>query len=451
MRRIFGFILALITLVFGVVVLLAPFTWAAAAAHLAHPGDLDPTFGSGGLVTTAIGASSEAKAVAVQPDGKIVAGGYGGGGAALARYRSDGALDGTFGSGGTVTTPQFDVANDVAVQRDGTIVVAGGNFTVARYRPDGTLDSKFGSGGLATAFDTATFKTARALGIERDGRIVAAGQARVGGRSFFALARFHRNGKLDRSFGTDGTVLTAIGPDVEAGAGILDVALAPDRGILAAGFVTSALVDAALALYTRDGSLDPTLGGAGFVTTELGDSTALNGLALRRDGKIVATGRATDIRQGLIVVRYNADGSLDTSFNGTGVVGTTGDRCSSEIGNAVLLSGARRTVAVGTAHRGQAIFDDTGHIVGCNPLPDAFLLARYNGDGSPDSTFGTGGLVETSFDPTSYSGANAAAVQPDRKIVAAGYRRDGPFDSQPSTFALARYLVGAGDENDVVR
>src|SRR5512141_1604453 len=123
-------------------------------------GDLDPTFGNGGQVTTVFPGGSYATAVAIQADGKIVAVGAAAGPSvtgdfAVARYEPDGSLDATFGLEGMVTTAiggGRDEAQSVAIQENGRIVVSGTDswrrFAVVRYRPDGDLDSSFGDGGI---------------------------------------------------------------------------------------------------------------------------------------------------------------------------------------------------------------------------------------------------------------------------------------------------------------
>ena len=167
-------------------VALALITAALPAAAAAAPGDLDPTFGSGGKVTTDVGGSDGAQAVAIQGDGKVVAAGLGNfagpgtGDFALARYNPDGSLDTSFGSGGKVTTDfgGFDAASAVAIQPDGKIIAAGrsgsGDFALARYNPDGSLDSSFGSGGKVTT-DFGGFDSAFGVALQADGKIVAAG------------------------------------------------------------------------------------------------------------------------------------------------------------------------------------------------------------------------------------------------------------------------------------
>src|SRR2546426_2863336 len=151
----------------------------------AGPGDLDATFGIGGRVLTDFGGGDRARAVALQADGKIVVAGSSSAGAvgadfALARYNPGGSLDPTFGSGGRVLTDfgVDDEARAVALQADGKIVVAGGFggafFALARYNPNGTLDTSFGSEGrVFTNFGGRD--GARALALQADGKIVAAG------------------------------------------------------------------------------------------------------------------------------------------------------------------------------------------------------------------------------------------------------------------------------------
>src|SRR5207237_10393012 len=195
----------------------------------AAAGDLDPTFGSGGMVTTDINRSTDlAKAVAIQSDGKLVVVGqtyknndYSTEDFAVTRYNTDGTLDNTFGRGGKVRTDfpgLAAVSSAVVIQPDGKIVVAGGafpqftfagNFEVVRYNSNGSLDRSFGNGGIVTttfpegsyAFDVA---------LQPDGKIIAAGTVFVDfnpgemSDTDFALARYNSDGSLDTTFGNGG-------------------------------------------------------------------------------------------------------------------------------------------------------------------------------------------------------------------------------------------------------
>ncbi|RNL73939.1 hypothetical protein EBF04_29975 [Streptomyces sp. I6] len=170
-------------------------------------GTLDAAFGTGGLVTTDFGPGSfdQASGVAVQADGKIVAAGLsdtgGLGDFALARYNTNGTLDAAFGTGGLVTTDfggSTDQAFGVVLQADGKIVAAGSSttggtddFALARYDTNGTLDATFGTGGLVTTdFGPGSFDQAFGVAVQADGKIVAAGLSDTGGTDDFALARY---------------------------------------------------------------------------------------------------------------------------------------------------------------------------------------------------------------------------------------------------------------------
>jgi uncharacterized delta-60 repeat protein len=403
-----------------------------------RPGDLDPTFGSGGKVTTDFaGGSDVAIGVALQPDGKIVAAGSATPKAtifsdfALARYNSDGSMDATFGSAGKVTTDfggDGDRADSVALQLDGKIVAAGttstpgvggfSHFALARYNSDGSLDATFGSGGkVITDFGGG----AEAVALQPDGKIVAAGSASPGATIFFdfALARYNPDGSLDATFGSGGKVTTEFtGGSDRASA----VALQPDGKIVAAGTAfTGTSYNVALARYKPDGSLDATFGSGGKVTTEFtGNFDQANAVALQPNGKIVAAGNTgAGTSHDFALARYNPDGSLDATFGSGGKV-TTDFTGGSDQATALSLQPNGKIVAAGTA--------STGTIL-------EFALVRYKKHGGLDPSFGSGGKVTTDF-----TGSNdvawGVALQPDRKIVAVG-----GAGTVNSDFALARYLV----------
>ena len=185
----------------------------------AAAGDLDPTFGTDGKVITDFSGSCGALGVAIQSDGKILTAGVaydatGNWDFALARYNIDGTLDATFGSDGKVTTElggRFDEAYALALQPDGKIVAAGvarRDFAFARYNPDGTLDASFGIGGTVTIDFSGSSDVASAIAIQSDGRIVAAGTTNLDvGREIgdFALARYDSGMQLVSDIGFDPT------------------------------------------------------------------------------------------------------------------------------------------------------------------------------------------------------------------------------------------------------
>ncbi len=290
--------------------LLAPAGGRIAAAPQAPlgAGDLDLTFGAQGVATTWFPATtnSQAYAMAIQPDGKRVLAGWVDAPSAsnvyptpppnsdfaVARYNTDGSLDTTFGTGGFVTTEFFghsDYARAVAVQTDGKIIAAGmvsvtGSFAewllaVARYNPDGSLDSSFGSGGKISVF-SGSGSLAATLQIQPDGKIL------IGGResSYFFLLRYLADGTPDSTFGTAGQVRTYIAAH---GAGIQALALQSDGKMVAVGAVGDNPFDTwfEMARYLPDGRLDATFGTGGIVTSStLGGAYAV---AIQADGKIV--------------------------------------------------------------------------------------------------------------------------------------------------------------------
>jgi len=400
----------------------------------AATGELDRRFGVGGKVTTDFaGDFDEANALVVQ-SGKLVAAGSAGiapgSGTTdfgLARYNRNGTLDTSFGSGGKVTTDfleDSDQGNALVVQAGGKLVAAGAAFTgggqnpdfaLARYNRDGTLDTSFGTDGKVTT-EFGGDDVAKALVVQPDGKLVAAGFSSTNISSDFALARYNGDGTLDTSFGTGGTVITDL-------AGSLDQANAlvvqPDGKLVAAGFTSTNIgSDFALARYNRDGSLDTGFGTGGMVTTDFaGAVDQAHGLVVQ-DGRLVAAGSTfTEFTADFALARYNRDGTLDTSF-GTGGMVTTDFAGGLDQANALVVRGGRLVAAGFTTAVG---FD--------------LALARYNRDGTLDTGFGTGGMVTTDF-AGSFDQANALAWQAN-SVVAAGVA----FTGSATDFALARYRM----------
>lgn len=219
-----------------------------AVARFDANGVLDTSFGGNGKVTTPVGSSAAvARSVAVQPNGKIVTAGYavkaGHPVFALTRYRPNGHLDGSFSGTGKVTTAVgsfSSIARSVAIA-NGKIVAAGytfdgptDKFGLARYKTNGTLDGGFGAGGKVTTAMGSSAAAAHAVAIQANGKIVAAGSARNGSNSrVFALARYKTSGLLDLGFSGNGKVTTLVGPN---GADAYGVAIqASDGNIVVAG------------------------------------------------------------------------------------------------------------------------------------------------------------------------------------------------------------------------
>jgi uncharacterized delta-60 repeat protein len=293
-----------------------------ALARYNSDGTLDTNFGTGGKVLTDFGVSAQAMSAAVQPDGKIVVGGYanldGGENFEVVRYNSNGTLDATFGTDGKVTTtfgvPQqgfsYALAYSLALQQDGKIVLAGAStingdydFALVRYNTNGTLDTSFGTGGRVTT----TFgknDAAFSVAVQPDGKIVTAGF----GLFKFALARYNSNGTLDPSFGTGGQETTAIG-GLNDGAGRL--ALQGDGKIVVVGrSYINGDFHSALVRYNSNGTLDA---GFGTLTAIFGGESDSAGIALQPDGKILVPGSSfTGFDQSFGLARFNSDGISTT-------------------------------------------------------------------------------------------------------------------------------------------
>ena len=302
-------------------------TWTA-VVYAAGPGDLDTTFNGTGVVTTEISSGrDESFDVAVQPDGKIVVAGVSDNFGvpsldfAVVRYEADGQLDLTFNSTGIVTTPVNTEGGGVtalAIQPDGKIVAAGissgssgAAFTVVRYDPDGDLDLTFNSTGVVTTVINDDLNQAFDMALQPDGKIVVVGEAGSGPDTDFAVVRYMPQGALDSTFNSSGMVTTTIG-SVPSSA--LAVNIQSDGKIVAAGF-------GAIVRYHTDGTLDTSFNGTGVVTTS---QILILDATLQPDGKIVVVGQSGDSNQSFFTTaRYDPGGQLDTTFNGTGVVTTS--------------------------------------------------------------------------------------------------------------------------------
>jgi uncharacterized delta-60 repeat protein len=404
---------------------------------LAASGDLDPTFSGDGKVTTDIsgGKYDAIIGIALQTNGKIVAAGYRispvtGNDFALARYNPNGSLDATFSGDGKLLTDfgAMDRAEDVAIQSDGKIVVAGlrclepeepgGNCDVAlaRYKANGALDPTFsGDGKVQTDFDGASNGSWGGLAIQPDGKIVVSGWMWNGADFDFAIFRYNSNGALDTTFSGDGKVNVNFGSGPQDWAD--DITLQSNGKILVSGPSCDNLnfenCDFAVARLNTNGALDTTFSGDGRQSINFGGNDSTDGIAVQPNGRILLAGFRNSATSGsCALARLNPNGSLDKTFSGDGKVVTSFGPGVNSSCNKVRVQLNGKIVVVGAAG-------------------GDFALVRYNANGSLDKTFSTDGMARVDFGGDDDTGFKLA-VQSNGRYVLAGQSQ--------GDFALARVL-----------
>jgi uncharacterized delta-60 repeat protein len=332
-----------------------------------------------------------------------------------------------------------DIAEAVAIQADGKLVVVGTtyknndfsteDFVVTRYNTDGTLDITFGSKGRVRTDFPGLAAVPSSVVIQPDGKIVVAGGAFplftfLGN---FEVVRYNPNGSLDTSFG-DGGIVTTIFPQ---GSYAFDLALQSDGKIIAAGTVfvdfnpgDSSNTDFALARYNPDGTLDTSFGSGGTVTSDfVGAEDDAFSILVQPDGKIIAVGSANSPVDyyNFAAARYLANGTLDSAFGTGGKVQTDfGDHNFDRARSAALQSDGKIVAA--------------GFAISQNGLVQNFAVARYSSNGILDTSFSTDGMMQIDFGSCCQS-ASKVLLQRDGKIITVGYANT---ESSDSDFLLAR-------------
>jgi uncharacterized delta-60 repeat protein len=443
--------------------------------RLLAAGALDPTFGDGGVRRMGDGLWA-ATSVALQPDGKIVMGVYGGGvDAKVVRLNPDGSADKSFSRDGQAVinvAKGAEGVGSVVLLSDGKILVHGGfeadrdAFYVARLNRDGSLDSTFDRDGISIIRRNGLkLIPQKGMAVDAAGRIIVAGSVygppRAGDthRQNAGLFRLLPNGRLDPSFGRKGIVTTNLGHLALA----QEVAIQADGKIVATSWKERdalykeyypdgppslprrngpapdpdskvRVLDGLVALrYNPDGSLDRSFADAGkFIGRLPGALAASEEVAIAADGSIVIGANLVGSNVGRSALqKLKPDGSPDVAF------GDGGD------GN-VILGG------IFAIH--QLLFQPDGKILlaGSGAGPDfrpgsgglsGLVVRRLNSDGSPDLSYGDGGVAEVSF--SSDSLGRTAVLQRDGNLVVAGSVSN--RDDQGSTdLILARFEGGKG-------
>jgi len=357
-------------------------------------------------------------------------------------YCQDGTLDKSFGNDGRViTTVRFgtnDFGNSIVIQSNGKIVVGGSsqsietnisNFALVRYNNNGKLDRSFGNNGKVVTpnFQPGSLDEIRNLALDNNGNIVAAG---VTGNQVL-IARYKPDGTLDQSFGNNGRKLIT---QLDSLPGLIspDLVIQSDNKIVVVSISTiNNLGHFALARLNANGTLDNSFGNNGIVITPSFSSSSIDDIAsrivLQRDGKLVVIGTTfSNSGSNFAIARYNTNGTLDTSFGVAGqVIVPHFSTNSKDIGNSIGI-------------------DSNGNIIVSGDSNGVFALAKYLPNGTLNSSFGDSGQVLSPRFPQSRRDfANSMIVQVNNKILVAGYAQTRFF----AQFALARYLPDGSLDN----
>ncbi len=407
----------------------------------AADGDPDTSFAGSGFVNEAFygGILSRHNSVVIQPDGKIIAAGQSNnnvnflGDFSLVRYNPNGTLDTGFGTGGKVYADYLNKNDSFPVlllQPDGKILLVGISkdsadrniISIFRFNTNGTLDTSFGTNGVAVSnFTTSGSRgdTANDAILQPDGKIVVTGAWQG---TAFCVGRFNSNGAVDNSFGTNGNFCATTSP---VGTGLMNsIDLQPNGKIVVGGeFATSftSPFDFIVFRFNANGSLDTTFDGDGYAITDFNSSyDEARSIHVLADGKILATGRSGingSPQYNFGLARYNANGSLDSSFDGDGKAVAFADNTpGSEDYSSVVMSNGKIVVGRYRTQPSPGISTDG-------------QLARFNSNGSVDTSFGANGLVTNSI----LKEIRDLILQPDGKLVAVGW-------NQNNTSITARFL-----------
>jgi uncharacterized delta-60 repeat protein len=417
-------------------------------------GNLDPSFGGGtGRILKTVGPNTDqANAIAIQPDGKIVVAGFASTGPAnnvvVVRFNADGTNDPTFNIGSPAVfdfSPFHDEAKAVALQSDGKIVIAGlayvndlSRIFVARITSNGVVDETFGTGGRVIFSGSPGHDVANAVAIQNvngEEKIVVAGSA-GGSDSHIAVARLNSNGSFDNSFGTGGRLTTVVGSKDVANDVVIQRVGGQDR-IVVVGYSQfqvngSFLYDFTLVRYLTNGTFDNSFDGDGKVTTDLTQFDEARSVVVQPvDGqnKLVVGGWSyLGQKYRFTVIRYLESGAVDNTFGTQGNTVTPIGPFDSQI-MALTRQSDNKIVAAGVARTG----------TGSNP---DFALARYNANGMLDTTFGSCGTILNSYSqdvgPDYFFDV---AIGDQGKVVAAGIAAKGAPGASNADIMVARYLT----------
>ena len=376
---------------------------------MASPGDLDTSFAGNGKKAINFGGTDEVQAVLVQPNGRIVLAGSGGASTAfcVARLRSNGLLDTTFGTRGKRTIDfggEDERAFAAALQPDGKIVVVGDSHVqqvaITRLNANGKLDTTFSADGKKL-FSWGAVSRATGVIVLSSGKLLLGGFSGPEGGNIQA-ARLNANGALDTTFGTAGIATVDLGGTEFGNA----MARQANGRILIAG--SSDVAGGVVVRLRTTGVLDPDFNG-GHVS--IPGAVTLDAVFVQPDRKIVVAGNTAGLAK-MVVARLMPNGTPDGGFGTNGVTTIDFGTLADIVGGAVLQPDGKIVVA------------------GYSQSDEDVAVVRLNADGSLDATFGTAGKAKVDFGVATFG--NAVALQKNGRIVVAGQR------SGSDDFAVAR-------------
>jgi len=411
---------------------------------------LDPTFGNAGYVLTSVSSGQDkAYGISIQPDGKFVVAGFTTSGITgkdfvCIRYNSDGTIDNSFGTNGIVKTDiqtgSEDEAHSIALQTDGKIVLGGfsdngfdRDAVLVRYNSDGTLDNAFGNNGIViTDFDSSfqdNISVVKIHGIT--GNIVVGGSADINtNRSKPVVARYLSNGVLDSTFNSTGIRLLWVHQyDYQYLFNVEDLVVQPNGKITGVGWRDFPTISPSSDMWAfrinSDGSMDITFSSDGvnvFNGPFNGHDKAFSMLLKSNNNITLAGGQYISTMEYYFSIReINANGTA-TNW------GTHADYGSflNDIAYALKEDSNGKFVMAGSSG---------------STIAKTFALARVTPSGVLDNTFGTNGMITTTFGSNALNECFDMLLQTDNKIVAAGY--------SGNDIVIARYLGSSMPQLDV--
>jgi uncharacterized delta-60 repeat protein len=341
-------------------------------------------------------------------------------------YGQAGTLDTTFnGNGFRLIDTYIPVLHlfgnsSSAVQNDGKVILAGiSNYdsvakcSVLRLNPDGTNDNTFGVNGFVSIAQNVNFVyPSTAVALQQDGKIVIVGTVETGPTYKMEAIRINSNGTIDNSFGTNGLKII----DINISGNAFVVKIQSDNKILVGGWTNEVSnANFGLARLLPNGDIDTTFGVNGMtesINGTIGVDSSILAMDVLPNGKIICSGYFYEINNtfhNFCTVRYNSDGSIDTNFGSNGMVLTAVDISDDEIHSQVIQPDGKILVA-GFAS------DDNVH--------GYIAMMRLNPNGSKDNSFGVNGIVSQLITGLDFPIANSIVLQPDGKIVAVGFGYD---------------------------